>query len=101
MKIKWNIANLTIVGLMIGALSGPALSQEPAEVEIEKVTCRDLMLMFDDQESTLVFYHGFTSGKKGEMLYKEQELIDATSKILEYCVDNPAATVLSAFEKFR
>jgi hypothetical protein len=86
---------------MLGALSGPALAQEPAEVEIEKVTCRDLMLMFDDQESTLVYYHGFISGKKGEMLYKEKELIDATSKIIEYCVDNPTSTVLSAFEKFR
>jgi len=101
MRIMWNIPSLTIVGLMIGALSGPAFAQDQAEIGIEKVSCRDLMLMVDDQESTLVYYHGFISGKKGEMLYKEQELVDATSKIIEYCVDNPTATVLSAFEKFR
>lgn len=101
MRIVRNFPRIAIVGLMIGALSGPAFAQEPEVVEIEKVSCRDLMLMFDDQESTLVFFHGFISGKKGELLYKENELIDATSKILEYCVDNPKATVLTAFEKFR
>jgi len=101
MQTKSKILRLVAMGLMLSAFSGPTFAQEPVTVEIEKVTCRDLLLMFDDQEATLVFFHGFLSGKKGEMLYKDQELTDATDKILEHCVDNPAESVLSVFEKFR
>lgn len=101
MHMLYKIPHLCTVSMICFVLSGPAWAQEPVEVPIEQVTCRDLMLMHDDQESTLVFFHGFMSGKKGEMVYKDNELSEATVKILEYCIDNPAATVLSAFEKFR
>lgn len=101
MQTRSKILRLIATGIMLSAFSGPTFAQDPTTVEIEKVTCRDLLLMYDDQEATLVFFHGFMSGKKGEMLYKDQELTEATDKILEYCVDNPAVSVLSVFEKFR
>jgi len=101
MQTKSKILRLIATGIMLSAFSGSTFAQEPATVEIEKVTCKDLLLMYDDQEATLVFFHGFLSGKKGEMIYKDQELTEATDKILEHCVDNPAVSVLSVFEKFR
>lgn len=101
MQTKSNILRLVATGLMLSAFSGPTFAQEPTTVEIEKVTCRDLLLMYDDQEATLVFFHGFMSGKKGEMLYDDKGLTESTDKILEHCVDNPAVSVLSVFEKFR
>ena len=101
MQTRSKILRLIATGIMLSAFSGPSFAQDPTTVEIEKVTCRDLLLMYDDQEATLVFFHGFMSGKKGEMLYKDQELTEATDKILEHCVDNPAVSVLSVFEQFR
>lgn len=95
------VSQLLAVGFVLTYSYGSSVAQESIAVKIEEVTCKDLLLMYDDQEATLVFFHGFMSGKKGEMVYDDKELTESTDKILNHCIENPADSVLSAFEKFR
>jgi hypothetical protein len=55
----------------------------------------------DEREFTLVFLHGFISGKNTEMVFDGSALADATDVVLDSCIDSPDESLLAVFEKAR
>lgn len=101
MRASFGLRGLFVAGLVVFGVCEESRAQDAFKIEIGKVSCRDMLLMNDDQEFTLVFLHGFMSGKKNETVYDDKNLTEATDKIVEYCVDNPNDALLGVFEKFR
>jgi hypothetical protein len=54
-----------------------------------------------ESRDTVLFFHGFMSGRKNEMVFKPDVLAEATDRIIDDCIDNPDASVLEMFEKHR
>ena len=70
--------------------------------KIDEMTCRELLAMSgDSRDFTVIFMHGFVSGKKSELVFDAVPLTEATDKAIHICIDNPDGKLLSAFEKAR
>ena len=70
------------------------------QYQIDKTTCRELLQMSgDSRDFSMIFMHGFMSGKKNELLFDAPTLTAATDVAVDYCINNPDSTLLSAFEK--
>jgi len=96
-----NVFGLSISLCLVGA-AGAYAQDDTDNIEIEKMTCREMLRMGNNErEFTLIFLHGFMSGKKSEMLFDGSALQDATDVVLDTCIDNPDETLLAVFEKAR
>jgi len=95
--------NLAALGALTLSFCGTAFAQEGDPVlEMDTVDCRTMLKMdSDEQDFTLIYFHGYISGTKGETLFDGPKLREATNTIMDYCIDNPSASVMEAFEKNR
>jgi HdeA/HdeB family len=98
-----SIFKIAATGAVALSLSGGAFAQDNDPVlEMGSVECRTMLKMdSDEQDFTLIYFHGYISGTKGETLFDGPALREATDKIMDHCIDNPSATVMEAFEKNR
>ena len=89
--------------MALSFLGASALAQESDPVlEMASVDCRTMLKMdADEQDFTLIYFHGYISGTKGETLFNGPVLREATNKVMDYCIDNPSAAVMEAFQKNR
>lgn len=88
----------------LATLGGNAATAQDATLKlmIDKVTCREVLKMGgDERDFTLVFLHGFMSGKQNMLEFDGPALTEATDKVLDACIASPDDTVLSVFEKVR
>ncbi|HAC65101.1 MAG TPA: hypothetical protein DCF68_16620 [Cyanothece sp. UBA12306] len=96
---------LTVTTVLNEVVISPSYAQETSEettVNLTKVSCRELLKMSGDERGlTLVFFHGLISAKKNQMVVDRIKLREATDKITDYCIDNPNAILMAAFEKYR
>lgn len=85
------------------AFGSDAIAADPdIKINIDSVTCRDMLRKGgEERDFTIVFMHGFMSGKKGDLVFDAPALTEATDKVLDACINNPDATVLSVFEDVR
>ena len=96
---------LTLLGIMVGG--GAAMAEESASVatgefNLKSLTCRDALKMpRTESRDTVLFFHGFVSGKKNEMIFNADKLAEATDRIVDGCIDNPDTSLLEMFEKNR
>lgn len=94
-------AAIGAVALPIFGSSALAQDEEPV-IDMNTVDCRTMIKMdADEQDFTLIYFHGYISGMKGDTMFDGPALRDATDKIMDYCIDNPSAMVMEAFEKNR
>lgn len=95
------LLRMTAAFFLLGG--GAAYAQEEGiKVEVDKISCREMLKMpGDEREFTLIFMHGFTNGKKGELLFDGPALTEDTDQILDACIDGPDETLLAVFEKVR
>ncbi|MDJ0659076.1 MAG: HdeA/HdeB family chaperone [Crocosphaera sp.] len=92
----------TIVNPTLNLSSFAQDTQENTPVELNKISCRELLKMpGKDKELTLVFFHGFMTAKNNQVVIDRIALREATDKITDYCIDNPGATLMKAFEVYR
>ena len=90
--------------LLALALPGAgALAAEPkGEKDVRDLrgnTCKDVMrLSGQDRDVALALAHGYVLGKKGTTKYEIEVLAQITDKFIDYCLDNPTANALDAFE---
>jgi hypothetical protein len=100
----------TVFGLAIslcmlgngGAYAQDANQGEADDIQIDTLTCREMLKMDgDERKFTLIFLHGFVSGKKSELLFDGSALADATDVILDNCINSPDDPILAVFEKAR
>ena len=86
---------------------GPFVWAEEAEVsyvdyKIDEMTCREMLKMGgSERDFTMIFLHGFMSGKKSELLFEPGPLADATDKVLDSCINDPNQKLLVVFESAR
>jgi len=79
-----------------------AAQDKEAMMDIAAVDCRTMLKMENEaRDFTLIFFHGFMSGKKSEMMFDAPALTEVTEKVLDHCIDNPDDTVLKTFEALR
>jgi hypothetical protein len=95
---------LLLSTLTLGVFSTPVRAQSQSEdrIDLQTLSCRTLLeAEDDDRELTLVFMHGYMSGMKGEMMIDAPKLSAATDEVIDACIDNPEATLMSIFEQYR
>jgi hypothetical protein len=80
----------------------PRNTNRDTTVDLTKVDCRSLLKMDgEDRDAMVMFLHGYMSGRNNETVIDAASLTEATSKIAEFCIDNPNASVMSAFQRHR
>ena len=71
-------------------------------VELKTFACRRLLKLNDsDKNAAILFFHGYISGKKGELIANVPALRDVSDKVIDHCIDNPNDFLLSVFEQYR
>lgn len=71
-------------------------------VEIKNISCRNLLKLDDsEKEAAIMFFHGYMSGKKGELIINIPVLSDISDKVMDDCINNPDDTLFNIFEKYR
>jgi hypothetical protein len=81
---------------------GPAFSAEgPSDEEdLSVFVCKDVMrLSGSERENALALVHGYRLGKMDTTTYDIETLSDLTDRFIDFCLDNPDANALAAFEK--
>ncbi len=88
--------------LLLPGLEAAAQDQESAVLDIQTIDCRTMLKMDDEeQEFTMIFFHGYKSGQEGNAIFNGPEFLAATNAIMDYCIDNPAETLMKAFNEKR
>ncbi len=74
----------------------------PATINLAQITCRSVLKMpADDRAFTLVFFHGYMSGKYNETMLNGEQLATITDKIADACIDRPETPLMQVFAQFR
>ncbi len=101
MKTLLKISAIGALALSAASLNALAQDEDPV-IDMNTVDCRTMLKMDGEEQSfTLIYFHGYISGTKGETLFDGPVLREATDAIMDYCIDNPSATVMESFEKNR
>jgi len=95
---------LTAASIASAALAGSnALAADPAKGnarDLRDNTCKDVMRFSgQDRDVALALAHGYVLGKKGTTKFEIDTLAGITDKFIDYCLDNPKANALEAFER--
>ncbi len=97
-------STLLVAAMIAGTWAVPAQSQSEISVrlQIDEITCREALKMPGDERAfTVIFFHGFMSGKTNQTLFDGPALAEATDKIADFCIDNPSEKLMKAFEAVR
>lgn len=94
---------LVLAAAMTSLAIWPAYAQDQGvKVNIDQVSCREMLKMTsDERDFTMIFLHGFMSGKKGQIEFDGPALTEATDQVLDACIGSPDDSLLSVFEKVR
>ena len=102
------LAAITVVGAKTSAHADAHSEAETAQaddgsiIDLTSMDCRELLQMSGEEEdNTLIFMHGYMSGKNSDLTVNVPALSDVTEQVRGYCIDNPDATLLSTFDRFR
>jgi hypothetical protein len=69
---------------------------------LNELDCRTLLrLSGDERDFTLLYLHGFVSGRNNQYLLPVQELATVTDRLIEHCIDRPADKALAVIEQLR
>lgn len=79
--------------------AAPAAEPEAPVLDIDGITCRYLLTAGGDERDLLLsFFHGYFAGKAGpDAVHDVGKMADRTDAVVEWCVDNPGATLVRAF----
>ncbi len=102
MKTLKQTFSAAALALLLRGFEAYAQEQESVVLDIQTIDCRTMLKMDDDeQEFTLIFFHGFKSGQEGNAIFNGPEFLAATNAIMDYCIDNPGQTLMKAFDEKR
>ncbi len=93
-------ALVTPLALAQDKTAAPGANQKQAG--IDELDCRTLLRLGGEERGfTILYLHGYVSGKKGQTLLPAQQLALATDKVIDHCIDRPGDKLLAVFEKVR
>jgi len=90
---------MTLGVAMVAALAGPSSAQViPRRIEIDKVTCAELLASRDDARyHLLVYFNGYMNGSRGQKVWDEPTEGERIDRALNECKGAPTRTVLDVF----
>lgn len=92
----------TSLTLAMGLAEAQPAAGTPNPSTLNDLDCRTLLRLGGEERAyTLLYMHGFVSGKKGQVVLPAQELAEATDRIVDHCIDRPGDRLLSVFEAVR
>ena len=69
-------------------------------IDVTEMTCKHLMSGKDlDREVGIAFFHGYFAGKASTPIVDLPKASALSTAVRDYCLSNPTATVMDAFEK--
>jgi hypothetical protein len=75
---------------------------EPRQTPIGELDCRTLLrLGGEERDFTILYLHGFVSGRVNLQLLPVKELAEATDRLIDRCIDRPSDKALSVLEQVR
>ena len=81
---------------------GTATPDAPRQAAIGELDCRTLLrLSGDERDFTILYLHGFVSGRINLQLLPVKDLAEATDRLIDRCIDKPAEKVLGVLEQVR
>lgn len=96
---------MTLGTILLGGLglsSTAVHAEEGLIVDINEISCREMLKMDgDEQELTMVFVHGYVSGKSAMTQVDGPALRAASEEIADACIDGPEKSLLSVVEMVR
>jgi hypothetical protein len=70
------------------------------EKDLNAFVCKDVMrLSGSERENALALVHGYRLGKMDTTKYEIEDLAGLTDRFIDFCLDNPDAKALEAFER--
>jgi hypothetical protein len=91
----------TLPGAPVHAQGKPT-PPEPRKQSIGELECRTLLrLGGEERDFTILYLHGFVSGRANQQLLPVQDLADATDRLLDHCIDKPSDKALAVLEQLR
>ena len=95
------LATLGGAALSVQAQGTPAAEARPQQA-LGELECRTLLrLSGEERDFTILYLHGFVSGRTNLQLLPVKDLADATDRLIDQCIDKPSAKVLSVLEQIR
>lgn len=81
---------------------GAPAPDAPRQVAIGELDCRTLLrLGGEERDFTILYLHGFVSGRTNKQLLPVKDLAEATDRLIDRCIDKPAEKVLGMLEQVR
>lgn len=81
---------------------GTPRTDAPRQAAIGELDCRTLLrLGGDERDFTILYLHGFVSGRINQQLLPVKDLAEATDRLIDRCIDKPAEKVLGVLEQVR
>jgi HdeA/HdeB family len=97
---KLSVRTSCMAAFAIGLFGAAAFAQDKINpsLDLKTLDCRTfLKLDSDHRNDVLMFYHGYISGQKNETVVNVDKLAQATDKVMDYCIDKPADTLMKSF----
>lgn len=100
----------TLLSLLAATLTSTAAlaqgatpSAEPrTQQALNELECRTLLrLGGEERDFTLLYLHGFVSGRANQLLLPVKDLAEATDRLIDGCIDKPSAKALAVLEQLR
>lgn len=100
------VSIVAFFGFVVMAAPMPAFSEKKPKVavvvDLKTQDCRTLLRMSgSERDFTIIYYHGFMSGRKNDTVFNGPELAEITDQIIDYCIDNPNDALLKVFQAKR
>jgi hypothetical protein len=102
-KIRFfSLIAVAVLGLQPMLSQADTPKPAPKDAGIDQLDCRTLLrLGGDERDYTLLYFHGFVSGKNNQTRLEVQDMAMVTDQVVEYCIDHPKENLLPVFEKYR
>jgi hypothetical protein len=95
---------LAMAALSIQSGNSLAESDKPAakDASLDQLECRTLLRLSGDERAyTLLYLHGYVSGKLGQLHLDVQTMAEVTDRVVDHCIDHPSDKLLPVFQKQR
>jgi hypothetical protein len=98
---------ITSMALLLGApmlvLAQSQTSEtEDSMVKLDDISCRKLLKMNDnDKRATMIFFHGYMSAQKDDLVVNTSALANISDQIIDECINNPDTQLLNLFQKHK
>jgi hypothetical protein len=81
---------------------GAPTTDAPRQAAIGELDCRTLLrLSGGERDFTILYLHGFVSGRINQQLLPVKDLAEATDRLIDGCIDKPADKALGVLERAR